>query len=47
MALYFLEWFPKSGYLFDESKLDFEFYDERCHGLKQVVMDIYIPIKKA
>lgn len=43
----FLEWFPKSGYLFDESKLDFEFYDERCHGLKQVVMDIYIPIKKA
>lgn len=42
-----LEWFPKSGYLFDENKLDFEFYDERCHGSAQLVMDIYIPIKKA
>ncbi len=41
----FEEWFPNSDYRYDESKLDFEFYDERCHGLKDVVMDIYVPIK--
>lgn len=41
----FEEWFPSSDYAYDESKLDFEFYDERCHGLKDAVMDIYVPIK--
>lgn len=40
----FEEWFPKSGYRFDETKVDFEFYDERCHGLREAVMDIYVPI---
>lgn len=38
------EWFPKSDYEFDETKLDFEFYDERCHGLDNAVMEIYVPI---
>ncbi|WP_411169368.1 effector binding domain-containing protein [Clostridium sp. MB05] len=42
----FEEWFKDSEYSFDESKLDFEFYDERCHGRKDTVMDIYIPIVK-
>ncbi|MGL4732044.1 MAG: AraC family transcriptional regulator [Clostridium sp.] len=42
----FEEWFKDSEYAFDESKLDFEFYDERCHGRKDTVMDIYVPIIK-
>lgn len=41
----FDEWFTSSGYLYDETRLDFEFYDERCHYLKDSVMEIYIPIK--
>lgn len=42
------EWFPNSGYEIDDSKLDFEFYDERCHPweYEKICMDIYIPIKK-
>lgn len=42
----FEDWFPGSGYVFDESKLDFEFYDERCHHRQDTVMVIYIPVKK-
>jgi len=42
----FEQWLPQSGYCYDENKLDFEFYDERCHGLKDTVMEIYVPIKK-
>ncbi|MCY9549765.1 AraC family transcriptional regulator [Lysinibacillus xylanilyticus] len=42
----FEEWFQDSEYVFDETKIDFEFYDERCHGLENAVMDIYVPIKK-
>lgn len=42
----FEEWFKDSEYVFDESKLDFEFYDERCHGRKDTVMEIYVPIQK-
>ncbi|MDF2686274.1 MAG: AraC family transcriptional regulator, partial [Clostridia bacterium] len=42
----FEEWFPESGYVFDESKTDFEFYDERCHFRPDSVMDIYIPVIK-
>jgi AraC family transcriptional regulator len=42
----FEDWFKDSGYVYDESKLDFEFYDERCHHRKDTVMDIYVPIKK-
>ncbi len=40
----FNEWFPNSDYEFDETKMDFEFYDERCHGPENVVMEIYVPI---
>lgn len=40
----FEEWFKNNPYIFDESKMDFEFYDERCHGRKDTVMDIYIPV---
>jgi AraC family transcriptional regulator len=42
------EWFPNSGYEFDGSKLDFEFYDERCHPweFEKACMNIYIPIIK-
>jgi AraC family transcriptional regulator len=42
----FEEWFPNSGYRYDESKIDFEFYDERCHSHPDSTMDIYIPILK-
>lgn len=42
----FEDWFKDSGYSYDESKLDFEFYDERCHFRPDTVMDIYIPVKK-
>lgn len=39
-------WFKDSGYEYDESKLDFEFYDERCHFRPDTVMDIYVPVIK-
>jgi AraC family transcriptional regulator len=42
----FEEWFPASGYVFDESKLDYEFYDERCHSRPDSVMEIRVPVKK-
>lgn len=42
----FEDWFKDSGYIYDESKLDFELYDERCHHRQDTVMDIYVPIKK-
>lgn len=42
----FEEWFKNSDYVFDESKFDFEFYDERCHGRKDTIMEIYVPIQK-
>lgn len=42
----FEEWFESSGYKYDESKLDFEFYDERCHSRIDTVMEIYVPIVK-
>lgn len=41
----FEDWFKGSEYIYDESKIDFEFYDERCHHRKDTVMDIYIPIR--
>ncbi|MBU5438695.1 AraC family transcriptional regulator [Tissierella sp. MSJ-40] len=42
------EWFPNSDYKIDDTNLDFEFYDERCHPWEydKVVMDIYVPIIK-
>ncbi len=42
----FEEWFPQSGYEYDDSKMDFEYYDERCHHSIDSVMEIYIPVKK-
>jgi AraC family transcriptional regulator len=39
-------WFPTSGYVFNESKLDYEFYDERCHARPDSVMEIRVPVKK-
>jgi AraC family transcriptional regulator len=42
----FEDWFPNSGYQYDESKLDFEFYDERCHYRPDTIMEIYVPICK-
>lgn len=42
----FEEWFKDSGYEFDEDKLDFEFYDERCHFRPDTVMEIYVPVRK-
>lgn len=43
----FNEWFLNCDYIFDESRYDFEFYDERCHYLENSTMNIYIPIKIA
>jgi len=36
-------WLPDSGYLPDPKGLDYEFYDERCHGAPYS-MDICIPL---
>ncbi|MFD1175308.1 AraC family transcriptional regulator [Paenibacillus puldeungensis] len=40
----FQEWFQDSGYEYDDTKLDFEYYDERCHFRPDTVMDIYVPV---
>lgn len=40
----FTKWIQQSDYVVDESKFDFEFYDERCHASENAVMEIYIPI---
>ena len=42
----FEDWFKDSEFIYDEDKIDFEFYDERCHHRKDTVMDIYIPVVK-
>ena len=39
------QWFLDSGYTFDESRFDFEFYDERAHYRADAVMEIWVPIK--
>ena len=41
-------WLPDSGYIIDQNKLDFEFYDERCHGDENSFqsMEIYVPVIK-
>lgn len=36
-------WLPNSGYTLDPNGLDYEFYDERCHGAPYS-MDICIPL---
>ena len=38
-------WLPNSEYEIDSAGLDYEFYDERCHGAPYS-MDICIPLKK-
>ncbi|WP_097028367.1 AraC family transcriptional regulator [Clostridium peptidivorans] len=46
---YILEqWLPNSEYELDESKPDFEFYDERCHPWEydKLCMEIYVPVVK-
>lgn len=42
----FEEWLPNSEYMYDEGKVDFELYDERCHFRSDATMDIYIPVVK-
>ena len=42
-------WLPESAHKFDESRYDFEYYDERDHFYHRnnlAQMDIYIPIRK-
>ena len=39
----FEKWLPDSGYTLDSNGLDYEFYDERCHGAPYS-MDICIPL---
>ncbi len=41
----FEEWFETSGYMYDEDRMDFEFYDERCHCEDTAIAEIYVPIK--
>ena len=41
----FEKWLPGSGYELNPTGLDYEFYDERCHGAPYS-MDICIPLKK-
>ncbi|HEX3043751.1 MAG TPA: AraC family transcriptional regulator [Bacillota bacterium] len=42
------EWFPNSGYEIDDAKIDFEYYDERCHSWEneKLSMEIYVPVKQ-
>lgn len=42
----FDEWIEDSEFEYDTEKLDFEYYDERCHSLIDPVMEIWIPVKK-
>ncbi|KAB3529881.1 GyrI-like domain-containing protein [Alkaliphilus serpentinus] len=39
-------WFQNSGYEFADGRVEFEFYDERCHSATDVIMEIYIPVVK-
>ncbi|NGZ75376.1 AraC family transcriptional regulator [Saccharibacillus alkalitolerans] len=40
------EWFPNSGYAYAKGGVDFELYDERSHGDKNLQMDLYVPVEK-
>jgi AraC family transcriptional regulator len=42
----FEEWFKDSGYEYAEGKMDFEYYDERCHFRPDTVMEIWVPVVK-
>jgi AraC family transcriptional regulator len=39
------EWLPESKYEYDDTRIDYEYYDERDHGGTKT-MDIYIPIRE-
>lgn len=41
----FEEWLSESDYEYDQEKLDFEYYDERCHFREDSIMEIYIPVR--
>ncbi|GGO06812.1 AraC family transcriptional regulator [Saccharibacillus kuerlensis] len=40
------EWFPSSGYAYSTGGVDFELYDERSSGDRDLQMDLYVPIEK-
>ncbi|WP_172197307.1 AraC family transcriptional regulator [Saccharibacillus qingshengii] len=40
------EWFPSSGYIYAKGGVDFELYDERSNGDKDLQMDLYVPVEK-
>lgn len=40
------EWFPSSGYAYANGGVDFELYDERSNGDKNLQMDLYVPVEK-
>lgn len=40
------EWFPSSGYAYAKGGVDFELYDERSNGDKDLQMDLYVPVEK-
>ncbi len=42
----FEQWLPESGYAYSPDGIDFEFYDERCHGGIGNVMEIHVPVVK-
>lgn len=42
----FTTWIKQSAYVLDESRMSYEYYDERCHGLEDAIMEIYVPLKK-
>ena len=42
----FEKWFENSGYEYDAEKLDFEYYDERCHPKTDAIIEIWVPVKK-
>lgn len=43
----FASWFPRSGYEFDDnSRIDFELYDERSQSDHGIQADIYVPVVK-
>jgi len=39
------QWLPGTKYVYDEIRIEFEYYDERDHG-SMAQMDIYLPIRE-
>jgi len=42
---FYQTWLPASDYVVDQSKPDYERYDERCHGDTMLSMEMYIPVQ--